>query len=62
MQEDDDDDGNKFWYITGAVAVSLAIALFLVRSNEHGKYESTSNAIKESKDFSAYKNSPLDKK
>lgn len=58
MEEND----NKIWYITGAVVISLAVALFLVRSNEHGKYESSAKAIGESKDFSAYKNSPLDKK
>jgi hypothetical protein len=59
MEEDND---NKIWIITAVAVVALAGALYVVRSGEHGKYESTSNAIKESKDFSAYKTSPLDKK
>lgn len=59
MEEEND---NKIWIITAVVVVALAGALYAVRSGEHGKYESSAKAIGESKDFSAYKNSPLDKK
>ncbi len=59
MEEEND---NKIWIITAVVVVALAGTLFMVRSGEHGKYESSAKAIGESKDFSAYKNSPLDKK
>ncbi|MDP1772615.1 MAG: hypothetical protein Q8L15_10055 [Methylobacter sp.] len=59
MEEEND---NKIWIITAVVVIALAGTLFMVRSGEHGKYESSAKAIGESKDFSAYKNSPLDKK
>jgi hypothetical protein len=58
----EEENDNKIWIITAVVVIALAGTLFMVRSGEHGKYESSAKAIGESKDFSAYKNSPLDKK
>lgn len=54
MEEEKD----YFWFYIGGVVVVLALVLMTVRNSEHGKYETSANAIKESKDFSAYKKSP----
>lgn len=55
MSEQPKQEKDYFWYIIAAVIVAVAAALWLVKSQEHGKYITTQQAIQEDKAFSAYR-------
>lgn len=47
-----------FWYYIAGVVLVVAVALYMVKSSEHGKYVTASQAIAEDASNSAYKQSP----
>ena len=45
-----------FWAYIGVLVAAVIIVLFVVKSSEHQKFETTKQAIEEDKEFSAYRN------
>ncbi|CAI8781850.1 hypothetical protein [Methylocaldum szegediense] len=44
-----------FWYYVGGIIVAVAITVFMVKSSEHGKYETAARAIAEDATNSSYR-------
>jgi hypothetical protein len=55
MSEQPKQEKDYFWYIIAAVIIAVAATLWIVKSQEHGKYVTTQQAIQEDKAFSAYR-------
>ncbi|WP_022948139.1 hypothetical protein [Methylohalobius crimeensis] len=55
MREKLEQEKDYFWYIIGAVVVAVGIAMWVVKSSEHGKYVTSEQAIQEDSSFSAYR-------
>ncbi|MGR9052274.1 MAG: hypothetical protein ACU84J_06470 [Gammaproteobacteria bacterium] len=48
-----------FWLYIAGVVLAVVTLVVVIKSNEHGKYESTAKAIAENPANSAYRNSKL---
>jgi uncharacterized protein (UPF0333 family) len=46
---------DNFWLIVGGVVAAAILTMVLIKSNEHGKYVSTANAIAEDASYVAHK-------
>ncbi len=55
MSEQPKQEKDYFWYIIAAIIIAVAATLWMVKSNEKGKYITTQQAIQEDKAFSAYR-------
>ncbi len=55
MSEQPKQEKDYFWYIIAAVIAAVAMTLWMVKSQEHGKYVTSQQAIEQDKAFSAYR-------
>jgi heme/copper-type cytochrome/quinol oxidase subunit 4 len=44
-----------FWYYVAGLVLAVVITVVVIKSNEHGKYESSAKAIAEDSANSAYR-------
>ncbi|MCX8048268.1 MAG: hypothetical protein N3A55_01230 [Methylohalobius sp.] len=55
MSQQPKQEKDYFWQIIVGVIALVAVTLWLVKSQEHGKYVTSQQAIQQDKAFSAYR-------